>query len=161
MTVHTQVLLLCAGYVHRNAPLQLTMLLRSSVYLNAVSHRLASSSTRARFLGMVVGEALSSLAEKPEKQMRFKVEELETTEAQWYKSLTTVRDTVGPVNFLKSEAPTPFPKKIVKSRSGKAGPTSISQQSNSKIVAIQELDESESEEDGLVPYSKPDSDAED
>jgi telomere length regulation protein len=139
----------------------LSMLLRSSTYLNAVSNRLAASSARARFLGMVVGEALSGLVEKPEKQMRFKIEELETTEAQWYKSLTSVRDTIGSINGLRSEALAQISKKKAKPRSEKVGPMPVMPQGNTKIVAIQELDDDESEEDGLVPYAKPDSDVED
>ena len=159
--MHTQVLLLSAGYVHRNTPLKLFMLLRSSTYLNAVSNRLASSSTRARFLGMIVGEALSALAEKPEKQMNFKTEELENTEAQWYKSLTGVRDTIGSINMLGSGAPAQNRNVEVKPRSNKVGPKPITPQANTKIFAIQELDDDEPEENDLVPYAKPDSDAED
>ncbi len=132
------------------------------MYLNAVSNRLAATSTRARFLGMVVGEALSGLVEKPEKQMRFKVEELETTEAQWYKSLTSVQDTIGSVDVIKNGKLAQIPQVTAKPRSDKLGSMPITPQANSKIIAIQELDnDDESGEDDLVPYAKPDSDAED
>ena len=93
--------------------------------------------------------------------MRFKIEELETTEAQWYKSLTNVRDTIGSINVLKSGAPAPASKKKAKSRSDKIESMPIIPQRSTKIVAIQELNDDESEEDDLVPYAKPDSDVED
>jgi telomere length regulation protein len=137
------------------------MLLRSSLYLSAVSNRLASSSARARFLGMVVGESLSSLVEKPEKQMKFKIEELESTDAQWYKSLTSVRDTIGSIEVLRSSPLAEAPKKEIKSQGNTALPTPVIPRGSTKVIAIQELDDDESEEDDLVPYQKPDSDAED
>jgi len=110
---------------------------------------------------MVVGEALSNLVEKPEKQMKFDIEELETTEAQWYKSLTSVRDAIGSIDMLRSGVLAQASKKKAKPQSDKVEPMPIILQRNTKIVAIQELDDSESEEDGLIPYAKPDSDVED
>jgi telomere length regulation protein len=160
--VHTQVLLLSAGYVHRMAPLRLAMMLRSGAHLSAVSNRLAASSPRARFLGMVVGEALSSLVDKGDKKMDFKVEEMSTPEAKWYKSLANVVDTIGSLEPLRSkpiaETSKPNPltfKQVPKPRAPPSG---------SKIVVIEEIESDEavdSDDDGLVPYAKPDSDAED
>jgi telomere length regulation protein len=155
------VLLLSAGYVHRIAPVKLSMLVRSSTYLNAVSNRLAASSTRARFLGMIVGEALSALVENPEKRMNFKTEELENTEAQWYKSLTGVKDSIGSISMLRNEKLVIRQNKKIKTRIDKSGTKPVTQQANTKIFAIQELDDDKSEDDDLVPYAKPDSDAED
>ncbi|KAH7364529.1 telomere length regulation protein-domain-containing protein [Rhexocercosporidium sp. MPI-PUGE-AT-0058] len=161
--VHAQVLLLAAGYVHRKAPLRFTMIMRSGSHLSVVSNRLAASSPRARFLGMCIGEALSSLVDKGDKRMDFKVEEMSTDEAKWYKSLVTVSDSIGSLDPFKAGA-------VVKT-SGKQTPK-IAQQANkskpvptgSKIVAIEEIedsDEEDSDDDGLMPYAKPDSDAED
>jgi telomere length regulation protein len=147
--------------VHRIAPLKLSMTLRSSLYLNAVSHRLAASSEKARFLGMVVGEALSALAEKSDKQMKFKVDELESEEAQWYKSLASVQDDVGPLEPLKAGHLVEPPREQKRDKR-KVLPVAAPSQRSAKIVAIQELsDNNESEEDELVPYAKPDSDPED
>ncbi|TVY88746.1 DNA replication checkpoint protein tel2, partial [Lachnellula willkommii] len=162
--VHTQVLLLAAGQVSRKSPLRLAMMMRSGAHLNVVTNRLGSSSPRARFLGMVVGEALSGLVDKGDKKMDFKVDEMSTSEAKWYKSLTTVSDTIGSADFLKSELvalPTlksqPRPSKPVK----KPAPFNGS----SKIISIEEVDDDDEEEDSddddLVPYAKPDSDPED
>ncbi|TVY53561.1 DNA replication checkpoint protein tel2 [Lachnellula cervina] len=162
--VHTQVLLLAAGQVNRKSPLRLAMMMRSGAHLNVVTNRLGSSSSRVRFLGMVVGEALSALVDKGDKKMDFKVDEMSTAEAKWYKSLTTISDTIGSVDFLKSgivAPPTlknqPRPLKPVKKPAPFDG--------SSKIISIEEVDdddeEEESDDDGLVPYAKPDSDPED
>jgi telomere length regulation protein len=77
--------------------------MRSSTYLSTVSNRLAVSSERARFLGMIVGEALSGLSDKTDSRMDFKMEELQSDEAKWYKSLVLVSDTIGSVELLKRE----------------------------------------------------------
>ncbi|KAG9750242.1 hypothetical protein KCU75_g13636, partial [Aureobasidium melanogenum] len=60
-----QVLLLLAGYAHRAQPMSLFIMARSSAHLNGMSNRLNSSSPRARFLGMIVGMAISDLVDKP------------------------------------------------------------------------------------------------
>ncbi|KFY38918.1 hypothetical protein V495_06279 [Pseudogymnoascus sp. VKM F-4514 (FW-929)] len=160
--VHAQVLLLSAGYVHRTSPMKLKVLARSGVYLNAVSNRLSASSERARFLGMLVGEAISGLVEPTGKQMDFKMEELQSPEAQWYKGLVGVSDSLGSVESLrKHTAPEAKPSKQSLPREAKK-PIRPPQHS-SKIISIEEIDDDEgSEEDSdLVPYTKPDSDEED
>ncbi|KAK0126097.1 telomere binding protein [Cadophora gregata] len=160
--VHAQVLLLAAGYVHRKAPLRLTMMMRSGSHLGVVSNRLAASSPRARFLGMCVGEALSGLVDKGDKKMDFKVDEMSTDEANWYKSLVNIFDSVGSLDPFKTGAVA----KVFKRQ-----PQRFTQQvkrvpvpTGSKIIAIEEIDDSEeegSDDDDLTPYAKPDSDAED
>ncbi|KAB8299171.1 hypothetical protein EYC80_001274 [Monilinia laxa] len=135
--VHAQVLLLSAGYVCRMSPLRLTMIMRTGSHLSVVSNRLAASSPRARFLGMVIGEALSSLVDKGDKVMDFKLDDTKTPEAKWITKAAKSKPASKP-NLLKG---------------------------NSKIIAIEEIeddDEVESDDDdGLTPYAKPDSDAED
>ncbi|OBT47587.1 hypothetical protein VE00_02964 [Pseudogymnoascus sp. WSF 3629] len=159
--VHAQVLLLCAGYVHRISPMKLKILARSGVYLNAVSNRLSASSDRARFLGMLVGEAISGLVEPSGNQMDFKMEELKSPEAQWYKGLVGVIDGLGSVESLRKHiAPEAKPSKPSLPREINK-PTRPPQHS-SKIISIEEVDDDGSEEDDdLVPYTKPDSDEED
>ncbi|RDW85050.1 hypothetical protein BP6252_02640 [Coleophoma cylindrospora] len=166
--VHAQVLLLSAGYIHRRAPLRLAILMRSGVHLNAVSNRLAASSPRARFLGMVVGEALSSLVDKADNKMDFKVDEMSTAEAKWFKSLVFVQDTIGSLDALKSKAIAETPKRKDKPKGSKGNPIPKPNvnRGTSKIVSIEEIEDDEeegeeSDDDGLVPYAKPDSDAED
>ena len=143
------------------------MMMRSGTYLNVVSNRLAASSPRARFLGMVVGEALSILVDKGDKKMEFKVEEMSTPEAKWYKSLVTVSDTLGSLDALKkSRAMTKIPRQKKKT-TGEPAATKhkATQPSGSKIISIEEIstdeEQDDSDNDGLTPYAKPDSDPED
>ncbi|KAH9994899.1 telomere length regulation protein-domain-containing protein [Xylariaceae sp. FL0662B] len=159
---HAQVLLLSAGYVHRLAPIKLTIILRSSPYLNAISNRLAAPQNRARFLGMVVGEALSGLVHGKETKLDFKMDEMNTDEANWYKSLVHISDKAGPLDplralFTPSEvAKTP---KSIKSVA-RPGPKPSKLPPKTGFV-IEEIEDDEDEDTDLVPYAKPDSDAED
>ncbi|KAK1970670.1 telomere length regulation protein [Colletotrichum sublineola] len=158
---HAQVLLLSASYVNRLSPLKLKILMRSSGYLNTISNRIGASQEKARFLGMAVGEALSGLIDDGDKQLDFKMEEMATEEAKFYKGLVRTLDNIGPIETLitmpkavekrqltmklKRPEPAPVPKQTV-------GP--------SKFI-IQEVSDSESEDEDLVPYAKPVYDAED
>ncbi|KAL2183826.1 hypothetical protein L209DRAFT_713708 [Thermothelomyces heterothallicus CBS 203.75] len=158
---HAQVLLLVAGYVHRKTPIKLAMLLRSSTWLNAISNRLAAPHQRARFLGMVVGEALSGLVDKGEKRLNFKMEETDEEEGKWYKGLTNVSDDIGPFAALLSPS-TDIPRA---SREAPRKPATRrpAPQPPQKGFIIEELSDEEGpeEDDDLVPYAKPDSDPED
>lgn len=163
---HAQVLLLSAGYVHRLAPMKLAMMMRSSLWLNAISNRLAASQERARFLGLVVGEALSGLVGKGDKRLDFHMEETNQEEGMWYKGLVSVADQPGTLDALKP--------KDVKKRTASSGtvPEKRAKPTGSDAIrssrpppqgfVIEEVDDDEeSEDDDLVPYAKPDSDAED
>ena len=156
--VHAQVLLLSAGYVHKISPLKLTLLMRSSPWLNAISNRLSSSNQRARFLGMVVGEGLSSLVDKGDKRLNFQLEETELPEGKWYKSLVEIQDTLGSWDLLlKPQEPTQK-KTSLKKLSHKPAPSQLRIQG----FIIEELsDEDLSEQDDIVGYGKPESDVED
>jgi len=145
--------------------MRFAMMIRSGAHLGLVSNRLSASSPRARFLGMVVGEALSSLVDKDDMKMDFKMVETSSAEAKWYKSLVGISDTVGTLDVLKPTAanivPTnaqpPNPHQNPKSKL-----TVI--QGSSKIVSIEEVEDSSEEEmddEGLIAYAKPDSDDED
>ncbi|KAH6675690.1 telomere length regulation protein-domain-containing protein [Halenospora varia] len=159
---HAQILLLSAGYAHRKSPIRLTMMMRSGTHLNSVSNRLATSSPRARFLGMVVGEALSSLVDKGDKRMDFKVDEMGSAEGMWYKSLVNVADSVGSLGDISSEVTTSSPRNPKSKPKKKPTPPN----GTSKIISIEEIetdeeDEEDSDDDDLKPYGKPDSDPED
>ncbi|KAI1356352.1 telomere length regulation protein [Xylaria sp. FL0043] len=161
---HAQVLLLSAGYVHRLAPIKLTILVRSSPYLNAISNRLAVSQGRVRFLGMVVGEALSGLVHAKDTKLDFKMDEMATEEADWYKSLVHVSDKAGPLDPLRTSVPSSQPPEFKKrARSTKRKqPLSPKNVPAKKGFVIEEVEDDEEQEDpDLVPYAKPDSDAED
>ncbi|KAK1755370.1 DNA replication checkpoint protein tel2 [Echria macrotheca] len=153
---HAQVLLLSAGYVHRISPLKLTMLMRTSPWLNAISNRLAASHQRARFLGMIVGEGLSSLVHEGDKRLDFHMPETDSDEGKWYKGLVQTSDKIGSLSILLKPGETtpikskPKPKQATK----RAAP----QQPKTGFI-IEEL--SDEEMDDVVPYGKPDSDEED
>ncbi|KAL3446884.1 telomere length regulation protein-domain-containing protein [Aspergillus insuetus] len=166
---NTQVILLAAGYLNRLDASEIMSIGRTGVFLNAVSNRLAAASTRARFLGMLIGTAISQLIEEPGKAMRFDLEEMESTEAEWYLSLTRTEDSIGslePIKLRKNVA-------AVSGQKMNKGSTFTSssrpfkkagQTGTSKIVAIEEIsdsDEEEDEDEDLIPYEKPDEDPSD
>jgi telomere length regulation protein len=164
-TVHAQVLLMCAGYVHRLNPIKLTMLTRSGTYLHMVSNRIGASQTRARFLGIVVAESVSSLVDKGEKKLDFHMEETDTEEARWYKDLLKVTDSIGstelllskPAPALASQGPKSWKQK---STSQEPKPVIKAQLPKSGFIIEEVVDDGEGEED-MIPYAKPDSDPED
>ncbi|XXG94218.1 telomere binding protein [Hypoxylon texense] len=160
---HTQVLLLSAGYVHRLAPIKLTMLLRSSSYLKAISNRISAPQNRARFLGMVVGEALSGLVHSKEAKLDFKMDEMDTEEAKWYKSLVQISDKVGPLDPLREQFTSlKRANKTKPPRPSKTAARQLGKPPTQSGFVIEEIEDDEEGEDlDLVPYAKPDSDDED
>lgn len=165
-TVNTQVFLIVAGYVHRKNTAELSKLAQSSLYLNAISNRLAASSSRASLLGMIVGSAISELVDPKEKRMNFGLEEVNNAEGQWYKSLTRLEDYIGSTSDMKpipSFAKGSIPKiPQTKAAVGNISQTSMQPASNSKIISIEELnDKSSSDEEDIPIHEKPDSDASD
>jgi telomere length regulation protein len=140
---------------------------RSGAYLNAVSNRLAASSNRARLLGMIVGTGISELIEQPGKVLKFDLEEMQSEEVKLYLNLSKIKDESGSLESIKSlqEAlpanPEPtHPKPAPKPKAPSSRPQT------SKIVAIEEIEDSdedkngdEDEDEDLIPYEKPDDDA--
>ncbi|KAL8376812.1 hypothetical protein RB595_007772 [Gaeumannomyces hyphopodioides] len=165
---HAQVLLLSAGYLHRANPIKLSLLARSGAYMNAISNRLGAPQTRARILGMIVGEAISSLAKTGGKGLDFDMNETKSDDSKWYKALVEVSDSIGPVDSLRKRLETHGRPDLAEkaANSPQKPPTATktprpttSQQSKKPV--IMEVVDSDGEEDDLVPYAKPDSDAED
>lgn len=140
----------------------------TSFFLNAVSNRLAAASTRARFLGMVIGTAISQLIEPPGKGMKFDLEEMDSSEAMWYLNLVKINDRIGSLGSLKVPKNTANLPKHTATKGPNATSASRPQgrtnDGSAKIVAIEEIhdsdaeDEEEDEDDDLVPYEKPDED---
>ncbi|TLD25520.1 hypothetical protein PspLS_05549 [Pyricularia sp. CBS 133598] len=165
---HAQILLLSAGYVHRLNPVKLAILVKSGVYLNAVSSRLSAPQTRARVLGMIVGEALSALTQGGGKALSFDMDILKTDEAKWYKSLVEVADAAGSLEPLRQSVKAEVPEFKSGTQKQKTArpvkpPRNISPKPAPRAsgFVIEEVSESEEEDDDLVPYAKPDSDRED
>jgi len=156
---NARLLLLVAGRVNRSDPKKIIVLARSSNHGNAISDRLGSSSPRVRWLGMVVGTAISGLVDKEGSKMDFDIDDMKTGEAMWYQGLVHVDDNRSTVDDMikiarmrttesrssgKAQAATKS-KTLLKSSAKPAKPSII------QIV----------DEDDLVPYAKPDSDPED
>ncbi|OAA67597.1 Telomere length regulation protein [Cordyceps fumosorosea ARSEF 2679] len=159
--VHAQILLLSAGYVFRLSPISLTMLVKSGTYMNSISNRIASTQERTRLLGMVVGEALSSLVYKDKTRLNFHMDEMETEEIESLKSLINVSDSIGPFDDLREASQTmttglsSSPPQKQKSKPIKKKPVAKAPTATSLPRAIiEELNSSSDEDDGLVPYAK-------
>ena len=138
-------------------------LAKSGPYLNSVSNRLAASSERARFLGMVFGMAVSNLVDPADKKMNFDVEAVNGPEGEWYRNLTQMKDVCTSIGDLKTSRTVEV--------SALTKPTKNSQQkakmqATMKVVEIVDVteeieDEVDSSDDDLPVYAKPDSDPED
>ncbi|KAI5817429.1 telomere length regulation protein-domain-containing protein [Pyronema omphalodes] len=154
--VTVQFLLLAAGIAHRQCPSFLSSLTRSSVYLNGISNRLAASSHRARWLGMLVGECFSSLVDTGKMRMDFGTEDMDTPEAKWWKSITAVEDKIGSISDLfTSSAP-----KRPKAKNPTTTDT-VSQYTNPVVQVISQSEDEDSSDDEFTPYAAPDSDPSD
>ncbi len=155
--VMAQILLICAGYTHRVNPMHVFVLARSGTHTAGTSERLASSSERVRWLGMVVGNAVSLLVDKPDMRMNFDLDEMRTEEARWYQSLIYADDKVGSVSDLCISPPN---KKPANSKTAMVKKTAASH-SATVVVKPKIVEVLEEDDDDLTPYGKPDSDPED
>ena len=170
-----QALLIAAGYVHRDSPTSLLTIAHSSGHMQGISNRLDSSNVRARWLGMVVGTAVSGLVDKPGMKMDFGTEEMQTPDAKWYLDLVATNDSIGSSSTLRAlmdRIGQPAPPRIrVPSHGGARGgkpvfgpPRPPPPRAQTKVIGekISEiLDDEPSAEDEFKPYVKPDSDPED
>lgn len=174
-----QTILLGAGYVHRTNPMALLMAARGSGHMQGVSNRLEASSTRARWLGMIVGTALSSLVDKEGMKMKFGTADMETEEAKWYLDLVNLRDEIGSLDdisrLMKSQEthshspnkrtakPQVMPIINGKQTFGPLRPPEKVQTEveGEKVTEILDTDLEHEDGDDLKPYAKPDSDRED
>jgi len=119
---------------------------------------------------MIVGMAISQLIEPEGKGMKFDLEEVETEEAQWYLSLTNVKDKVGSLARLRArreqsdvKRPSRKPKRLSASSQQSSQRPQAATGHASKVIAIEEIadDDDMETEDDLIPYEKPDTDASD
>ncbi|KAL9105708.1 MAG: hypothetical protein Q9227_009148 [Pyrenula ochraceoflavens] len=163
-----QVALLTIGYLHRIQSPEVANLSQSSLFLNAVSNRLAASLPRARYLGMVFGMSVSRLVDAPDKAINFDGDEMHTEEANWYMGLVNVDDQIGTIDALKQRSVEDVPRHTRNSsrktlqHNGPKNPRPKPKAPNrSKVVAIEEVEDSDSEDPDLIPYQKPDDDPSD
>lgn len=114
---------------------------------------------------MIVGTAISELNDPIDKRMNFKLEEVNGTEGQWYMSLTRLEDSIGSVSDLNlaatsDEAVTDL--SLAKATGARTSRTLIQRIPESKVISIDEVrDSSDSEDEDLPSYEKPDSDPSD
>ncbi|MCJ1389293.1 telomere binding protein [Xylographa bjoerkii] len=160
---NTQTLLLVTGHVFKSDPDYVRSLVRASVYINAISNRLAASSTRSQFLGIAVGSTVSTLVDPPDKRMSFSIESTSKDEMRQYQQLIETYDCIGSLAELKATVPrtgAPLPeRKTKKSQKVISAMSKTLSTTTSKIISIQELsDNSASEEDSLPIYDRADFD---
>lgn len=163
---NTQILLIVAGYLYRADIPYMTQQSRSSVYINAISDRLSASSQRASLLGMLVGTAVSELVDTDGKRMKFSVEDIDSVDGKWYRSLVTTQDTVGSIGDLRVDAGLSKKPRAANTQTSNINIQKVKAfpgtEAKSRIIAIEEIDNAtESEDEDLICYEKPDSDASD
>ena len=137
------------------------MMAKSSYHINGMSNRISATSTRTRFLGIATGVAISKMADKPDVQLKFDLEDAEANEAKWYERLTKVNDVLGSILDLKT---TTKGRALVKSKKKVKNPKGILKPSITEIQGpriVEVLSDLEDEDDDLMVYEKPDSDPED
>jgi telomere length regulation protein len=179
-----QTLLLTAGYLHRNTPMAVLVTARSSTHMQGVSNRLDTSSQRARWLGMVVATAISSLVDPEGSRMNFDVDEVRTDEAKWYFGLVEIQDNVGTLKdfdaFLREQENGGKPRRALAQRTKSDQPRMLNGKPvfglvpppppdkaaqteviGDKVTELLDDDDDEKDDDELKPYAKPDSDPED
>jgi telomere length regulation protein len=140
----------------------LTMMAKSTYHVNGMSNRIGAASTRARFLGIAVGVAISKMVDKPDLQLKFELEGAEAEEAKWYQRLTEVNDKVGSAVDLKSQHSVVPVRKVQAKPKPSMKPSaspSITEIQGPRVVKV--LSDSEDEDADLMVYEKPDSDPED
>lgn len=111
---------------------------------------------------MVVGEALSGLVHGADKKLDFKMDEMDTDDANWYKSLVGISDKIGPLDPLRQSGSSSKPARETKAAKPKAKtPPQPAKITSKPGFIIEEVEDEEEDDPDLVPYAKPDSDAED
>ena len=160
-TAVARIILITVGHLHR---MKSGSISKSSSYLHAVSNRLGATLPRARFLGMIVGTAISRLVDAPDKVMNFDVEDMESQEAMWWLELVNTEDRVGSIESLKHPSPTDLlqcPHSTKSTTNKMRTPTRSSKNKSTKIISIEEVGDDTESDDGLVPHQKPDEDPSD
>ncbi|CAO1598092.1 telomere binding protein [Xanthoria calcicola] len=116
---------------------------------------------------MYLGTAMSRLVDPPERRMNFDSEEMTSSQGRRYLSLTELQDQLGSIDDLgHKEANSELSNCPMKKPTAKENESKEAYRrkapSESKVISIEEIgDESESEDEDLPVYAKPDSDASD
>jgi telomere length regulation protein len=115
---------------------------------------------------MIVGMAISQLVESASSVMKFDLEEAESERAKWYLALVRAKDSIGSLEPLRTQnAGNRMSKKNSRKKlSSRLPPQDHAKASShaSKVISIEEItDDTEKEDDDLIPHEKPDTDASD
>ncbi|KAF2217430.1 hypothetical protein CERZMDRAFT_108169 [Cercospora zeae-maydis SCOH1-5] len=169
-----QLILLVAGYLNRQSPVAVLMTARSSGHMSGTSNRLHSSSSRARWLGMIVATAISGIVDKEGARITFETRDMQTEDAKRYKQLIELDDKIGTLgdfaSLLQPKSITTNPRRKQNVREelpvingkqsfGPSRPPAQTEVIGEKVTEL--LDDEDEGNDDLKPYAKPDSDPED
>jgi telomere length regulation protein len=117
---------------------------------------------------MIIGTAISTLIDGPDKRMNFDSEEMDSVEAKWYLSLINIKFEVVSLESLKSRLLSGrgkvrlFREKLHTNHSprNQKKRSVVETAPNPRILEVV-ADSDNGLDDGLVPYETPDSDEED
>lgn len=165
----TEIILLSVGHLNRTRPDQLKKIYRSSLYLNCVSNRLGASGTRARYMGMIIGTAISSVLDQPDKSLKFPIAEMDSMETIEWLSLAKLQDSIGSIGELQefyenqgTNAPQPVAAAIRRGNSKHAELQERGSGLTHHHAIVDEIREpknkADENADGLSAYDKPDED---
>ncbi|PKS06460.1 hypothetical protein jhhlp_007208 [Lomentospora prolificans] len=155
-----ETILISSAYLSPPKRSHLQMIAAGPTYTRMISNRLETPNNSARVLGMVVGETISSLVHAPEQRLDFKMSETDSEDAKRYKSLAHVHDQPGPIQPLLMHQNTREVKTTLKTaQKPKKSQAVAASQKKKPTLIIEEV--SSGEDDDIIPYAKPDSDAED
>lgn len=121
----------------------------SPLYNEGLSNRLSASIDRVRFLGMIVGEALSRKVDPEGRRLTFKVPETEEVSAESWRSFIDIDDELAPLKELQAGIVEETKKEEIKDE--------LPMMSAEEFL----VDENEDLDKDLRIYAVPDSDAED
>ena len=71
------------------------------MYNDGLSNHLSASVDRVRFLGMIVGEAISRKIDSEGRRLKFKVPETEDSSAESWRSIIDIDDDLFPIKDLR------------------------------------------------------------
>jgi telomere length regulation protein len=98
MIESTQLLLLCLAHIEPSALKEIS---RSPKYNDGLANRLSASVDRTRFLGLIVGEAISRKVDPEGRRLSFKVPETQDATAEIWRSLIDIDDKLAPLKDLQ------------------------------------------------------------
>ncbi|KAF2716316.1 hypothetical protein K431DRAFT_323892 [Polychaeton citri CBS 116435] len=94
--------ILVAAALQKASPTHLKLATRSSRYMTGISNRLDASGRRARWLGMILGMAISSIVDDDRMAMKFESADMHTEEAKSFLQLASLKCHRGQLRDMRS-----------------------------------------------------------